>query len=67
MVRIDSKGNGLINEKQSKIYPMIMENEIRHTKYSSPKLKWNFQFIQYEQKPNESIKWTIKVNIDSKD
>ena len=65
MVRIDSKGNGLINEKQSKIYPMIMANEIRHTKYSSPKLKWNFQFNQNDHKPTKSIKWTIKVNINS--
>lgn len=44
MGKIDSKGNGLTNERKSKIYPMIMANEIRHTKYSSPKLKQDFQF-----------------------
>ena len=40
---------------------MIMANEIRHTRHPSPKLKWDFQFNQNDHKPNESIKWTIKV------
>lgn len=43
-------------DKQSKTNHVIMANEIGHTRYSSPKLKWNFQFIQNDQKPNESIK-----------
>lgn len=51
MDKIDSKDNGLINEKQSKIYHMIMANEIRHTKYLSPKLKWDFQFNKNDHKP----------------
>lgn len=46
---------------------MIMANGVRHTKYSSSKLKWDFQFSQNDHKPNESIKWTIKVTINSKD
>ena len=56
MVRIDSKGNGIIKEKQSKIYPMIMTNETRHSKYSSPKLKWDFQFNQNDHKPYGQLK-----------
>lgn len=60
-----SKSNGLINEKYSKIYPMIKANETKHTKYSLPKLKWDFQFNQNDHKPYESIKRTIKVTINS--
>lgn len=43
-----------------------MANEIKHTKHSLPELKWDFEFNQYDHKPNEQIKWTIKVNISSK-
>ena len=60
MVRIDSKGSGLIHEKQSKIYPMIKANETKHTKYSLPKLKWDFQFNQSDHKPRKRLKGQLK-------
>lgn len=44
-----------------------MANNMDIHKYTSHKLKWNFQFIQDDHKPNESIKWTIKVSIKAKD
>lgn len=42
-------------KRQSKIYPMIMTNDIRHTKYSSPKLKWDVQFNQNNHKPTNRL------------
>lgn len=39
---------------------MIKANEIRHTKYSSPKLKWNFQFNQNDHKPTNQLNGQLK-------
>lgn len=47
-------------KKQSKIYPMVLANEIRHAIYSPPKLKWDFEFNQNDHKPKKRLNRQLK-------